>query len=135
MCEYTVERAAANLPQSTHHALFDVTGGRVQLTGILGEATAAVQNQANSSYLYLYNGASQTMQLSIQMSFSDFPVGFLISGASGGYHAVVPEFLQNGLVVPSGRSIHLDCAASNTGQIKWMLMYKPVDPGAKVVAV
>ena len=38
------------------------------------------------------------------------------------------------LVLPPG-DIELNCAASNTGQVKWTLLYQPLDPGAKVAAV
>lgn len=40
---------------------------------------------------------------------------------------------RNPVVVPAG-TIDLDCAASNTGSVKWSLFYWPLDPGAYVTA-
>lgn len=134
MYERTVERAAASLPQSTRHALFSISGGRVLITSLVGEVTTAVQNQANDAYLYLYNGSTQQTQLSGQMSFSNLAVETLVSGASGPATVVDPELSVGRVVFPSSRTIELSCSASNTGQIKWILTYSPLDPGAKVTA-
>jgi hypothetical protein len=43
--------------------------------------------------------------------------------------AVIPSRL----IIPIG-SISLDCAASNTGSVKWVLNYVPLDDGASVAA-
>ena len=41
--------------------------------------------------------------------------------------------LQDALVLSEG-SIELDCAASNTGSVKWDLIYIPLDDGASVAS-
>jgi len=136
MCEYTVERTAANLPQSATHDLFTVSGGRVVVTAVLGEVTTAVQNQANTSFLKASSTVSGAVEsnISTTMALQDLPVGMLISGADGPYYNVKPQLAMNPVVIASGGAVRLSCAASNTGQIKWLLRYYPLDPGAKVTA-
>jgi hypothetical protein len=48
---FRVSKAAAALPQTGASALFNVTGGRVMILGIVGEVTVAIQNQANNTKL------------------------------------------------------------------------------------
>lgn len=136
MCEYTVERAAANLPQSTHHALFTVSGGRVVVTSLVGEVTTGVQNQSNTTFLTAYNPdfPSTPVTVSTSIGMSDLADGMLISGADGAYYVVKPQLAVQPLELPSGGSIHLSCAASNTGQVKWLITYEPLDPGAAITA-
>lgn len=136
MCEYTVERAAANLPQSTTHDLFTVSGGRVVVTAVVGEVTTAVQNQANTSFIKGYSpaGGGTSVTISTSMAMSDLPVGMLISGSDGPYWVVKPTLATQPCTIPTGGAVRLECAASNTGQVKWLLRYYPLDPGAKVAA-
>jgi hypothetical protein len=37
-------------------------------------------------------------------------------------------------VVVAAGAIHLDCAASNTGSVKWSIWYVPFDDGAYITA-
>jgi len=41
---------------------------------------------------------------------------------------------QTRSVIVNIGTIDLDCAATNTGQVKWTLFYVPIDNGASVVA-
>ena len=52
----------------------------------------------------------------------------LVKANGGACAAAVPN-----LVLPIG-SIVLNCAASNTGSVKWDLLYTPLDNGASVAA-
>lgn len=134
-----VARATATLPQTTHHALFTVSGGQIAITAIIGEVTTIVQNQANNTQLVSYPTVGSTVDLCADLNIAADEVGCLygitglatdaLVGAAAGA-TVLP---RNLVVVPEG-GIHLDCAASNTGAIKWDLWYVPIDAGASVAA-
>jgi len=46
-----ISRATATLPQTTAAPIFTVSGGRIVLTGLLGQVTTVIQTQANNSNL------------------------------------------------------------------------------------
>lgn len=134
-----VEQPAKTLPQSTAGALFTVSGGRVAITQIIGEVTTAIQNQANNTKLTSAPTTGTAVDLCAVLSIANKEVGCLfgISGLNSdamiGVNAgLVPGQVRD-VIVPIG-SINLDCAASNTGAIKWTLFYIPIDDGASVTA-
>lgn len=133
-----VARAAAALPQTTAAAIFNVTGGRVAITGIIGEVTTVIQTQANNTKLTANPTTGPSVDLCAVLDISADAVGTLygITGAfsdalvGAGAAAPLP---QRAPVVDVG-SIDLDCAASNTGEVAWVLTYVPIDAGAAVEA-
>lgn len=134
-----VDRATATLPQTTASALFNVKGGRVAITQIVGEVTTAIQNQANNTKLVAHPTTGTSVDMCDVLSTANDEVGCLygISGlntdAMIGINAgLVPAQVRD-VIVGIG-TIDLDCAASNTGSIKWTLFYVPVDDGAYVEA-
>jgi hypothetical protein len=137
-CEYTVERAAANLPQSTQSPIFTVSGGRVLLLAIVPEVATAIQNQSNSTSVYVNPAVGSDVQIWNIGSIEDQQAGQLFGLAwqgTGGLtkDVTVDPFPPEPIVVPVG-TIDLACAASSTGQLKWVLLYRPLDPGAYVAA-
>jgi hypothetical protein len=46
-----VSRATAALPQTTAGALFTISGGKVLVTGLIGEVTTVIQTQADNTKL------------------------------------------------------------------------------------
>lgn len=141
MCELTVERAAANLPQTAQSALFTVSGGRVLIVDLLGEVTTAVQNQANTTKVVFNPTVGTDKDLCSAANIADTAVGtyFAIDPQSvtlGGLQTVI-SFAWSRLSQPitlGPGTVDLNCAASNTGQVKWRLAYVPLDPGARVEA-
>jgi hypothetical protein len=135
-CEYTVLRAAGNLPQSTQSPIFTVSGGRVLLTALIPEVTTTIQNQANSSSVYVNPTVGGDVLVwsvgNIQANDVGMMLGVDLSGSATTAFAVVP-FPLHPLVVPAG-TIDLSCPVSNTGQLKWLLKYVPLDAGATVTA-
>lgn len=133
-----VERAAANLPQTTQHALFTVSGGRV-LAWILGEVTTVIQTQINATKLRhnVTTGTDQDLCATLDITADEvgtlytitgtFTDALLGSGPASRFGLSAPVVLKPG-------TIDLNCAASNTGQVKWTLWYIPLDVGALVVA-
>jgi hypothetical protein len=131
-------RATAALPASASAAIFTVTG-KIRILNIMGTVTTVVQTQANNTKLEVVPTVGSTTALCTVTSTSAAAVGSTITidgtladalivnaGGIGAYQA-------GSVVVPAG-TINLNCAATNTGSVKWMIDYEPIDPGAIVVA-
>lgn len=134
-----VNRATATLPQTTAAAIFTITGGRIILTSIVGEVTTAIQNQANNTKLTANPTTGTSVDMCAVLSIANDEVGCLYSitgtpadAMIGTNAGLVPDMAKS-LVLPVG-TIDLDCAASNTGSVKWTLTYIPLDDGASVAA-
>ena len=134
-----VDRAAAALPQTTAHALFTISGGRVLLTQIVGEVVVAIQNQANNTKLTSNPTAGTSVDMCAVLSIANDEVGCLYSitgtpaDAMIGTNAGLVPGMAKPLVLPAG-TIDLDCAASNTGTVKWTAFWVALDDGATLVA-
>lgn len=137
-----VERATAALPQSAAGALFTVAGGRVVVTSIIGEVTTVVQTQANATKLTFDPtdaGATQDLCGTTDITADAVGTMYSITGTAATVLQDALNFLPSNkvlalpLVLKPG-SVLLDCAASNTGSVKWTLAYWPIDTGATVVA-
>lgn len=137
-----VDRATAALPQSTASALFTVSTGRILVTAIVGEVTTVIQTQANATKLtFDPTDAGATQDLCATLDITADAVGTLYSITGTPATALqdalnfVPsnKMLAQPIILKPG-SVLLDCAASNTGSVKWTLAYWPIDTGASVVA-
>jgi hypothetical protein len=134
-----VDRAAATLPQTTAEALFTVSGGRVVINQILGEVTTIIETQANNTKLVGNPTTGTSADLCAVLNISADEVGTLygitgtFSDAMLGTNAGGVPAQSTGVIVNEG-TIDLNCAASNTGAIKWTVLYTPIDDGASVVA-
>lgn len=136
-----VERATATLPQKTAEALFNVVGGRVAITQIVGQVTTAIQAQANNTKLTANPTTGTAVDMCAVLDIASDEVGTLygISGTISDNDALiginaglVPAQLRD--VIVNVGSIDLSCAASSTGSVKWVLFYYPIDDGAYVEA-
>lgn len=134
-----VDRATATLPQTVAAAIFTVTGGRVLVTMILGEVTVVIQTQANNTKIKSVPTAGSTVDLCAVKDITALEVGgkLVVPGVAAtaltqaNAGAIIAETTP---VVVAAGSISLDCAASNTGSIKWSVWYCPIDDGAFIVA-
>jgi len=136
-CEHVVQRAAANLPQSTTETLFTISGGRVLLLGMFGAVATAIQAQSNTAAVYL--GSDENI-IPFDGDINGATVGALLGIAESGSsslvnHNAVRPFPISPVVMQSGAEIQLQCSASSTGQVAWTLWYRQLDPGAVVAAV
>lgn len=137
-----VARATAALPQTTTSTLFTISTGQVLLTSIFGEVTTVIQTQANNTKLTFdptATGASQDMCAVLDISADAVGTIYSITGTAA-------TALQDSLNwVPSSKmlaqpillkpgAILLDCAASNTGSVKWAATYIPLEAGASMAA-
>jgi hypothetical protein len=134
----SVSRAAAALPASTTGNLFTVTGGRILLTGIVGQVTTVIQTQAcNASLVADPTVAGSNVALCGVLNISALAVGTLLSitgtaatAMQGGLAVVAmttPWIIQPG-------AIGLLTSATNSGEISWKMWYMPLDTGAVVAA-
>jgi len=134
-----VDRATATLPESTAGALFTVAGGTVAITAIIGEVTTVIQTQANNTKLTANPTTGTSVDLCTVLDITADEVGCLygitgivgeaLIGAGAGY-APIPT---RPVVVNIG-TIDLDCAATNTGSVKWSIWYIPLEDGAYIEA-
>lgn len=136
---FRVSRATATLPQTTASALFNIAGGRVLILGIVGEVTVAIQNQANNTKLVANPTTGTSVDMCAVLSIANDEVGCLygITGVAAdamvGANAGSTVWPTRPTVLNVG-SIDLDCAASNTGSVKWDVWYLPLDDGAYITA-
>jgi hypothetical protein len=133
-----VHRAAAALPQTAEEAIFTVTG-KVKLISIIGEVTTEIENQANNTKLVADPTVGSNVDLCAVLDIDSDTVGtvYTITGTVGDALADNANGVLNTqaapLIVPAG-AIDLNCAASNTGEIKWSVRYEPITPGARIIA-
>ena len=137
-------RESDTLPQTTDEALFSITGGKVRIISIVGEVTTVIQNQANNTKLkHNPDGTGSDVDLCAVLSIANDAVRTLYSitgtlatamkSTTLGVVAPADNIAYPGLILDAG-DIELDCAASNTGEIKWTINWVPVDPGANIAA-
>ena len=134
-----VDRATAALPQTATGTLFTVSGGRILLTGIVGEVTTVIQTQANNTKLVHTPTTGSAVDLCAVLNISAKEVGTLFgitglfSDALVGANAGAGVMPRNPVVLPIG-NLGLSCAASNTGSVKWSITWVPLDDAGVVVA-
>ena len=142
LCGVKVQRATAALPQTSTSTLFTVSGGKVLITSLIGEVTTVIQTQADNTKLtFDPTDAGATQDLCAVLDITADAVGTLysVTGTPGTAMQDALNFLPSNKVpaqpiVLKPGSILLDCAASNTGSVKWELTYIPLDNGASVAA-
>jgi hypothetical protein len=135
-----VSRATSTLPASTSLNIFTVAGGRVLLVGLVGEVTTIIQAQACTVKVTSTPTTGTAVDLSAaSASISALEVGGKLTLPAAAATAMVTGnaggviFRQAQWVIPIG-SLSYTTSATNTGSIKWDLLYVPLDNGANVVA-
>jgi hypothetical protein len=134
-----VDRATATLPQTTAAAIFNITGGRVAITQIVGEVTTIIETKANDTKIVSNPTTGTDADLCAVLNITADEVGTLygITGLNTdaliGINAGALPMQVRHVIVPIG-TIDLNCAASNTGSVKWSIFYYPIDSGAAVAA-
>lgn len=130
-----VSRATAALPQTAAAAIFTVTG-RNLLVGIIGEVTTVIQTQTNNTKLTLNGVVNVDICAVLDITADGVGTIYGITGTfataliGAGSAAVFPATR----VVLEPGTIDLDCAASNTGSVKWDIWYIPLEASATIVA-
>lgn len=135
---FRVEKASASLPQTTAAALFTITGGKILLCDIIGEATAITPADANNMKLISNPTVGADVDLCATLNIASTAIGstFHITGTLT--DAMVKKVSgagdsQASPIEVSAGTIDLSCDASKSGTMKWTMFYIPIDAGAKVV--
>jgi hypothetical protein len=133
-----VDRATATLPQTTAAAIFNIVGGRVQVTGILGEVTTILGAVGNMS-LESNPTTGTTAALCAVLAAGALEAGTLLSisglkaTAMYGVDAGGTAMQHIPVALPEG-TLDLRLSASSTGSVKWSIWYVPLDDGAYITA-
>jgi hypothetical protein len=133
---FFANKATATLPATTTGTLFTVTG-RVNVLQIIGEVTTALGATVTNLKLtsvptvgstvdLCANGAVASLALGTQLTITGTPANALV--ATNG--ASVTQ--ASALMVKAG-TISAVTDATNTGSVKWKVIYTPIDPGAMII--
>lgn len=135
-----VDRATADCLTGAAYVLFNIVGGRVLMTNILGEVTTQLEAQADNVKLQSNPTTGTTVDLCAVVETNGDNVGTLytIAGAPAtamqvSEHGAGLGMSISGIVLPVG-AIECVSAADRTGSIKWSVWYVPIDDGAYVTA-
>ena len=128
-------RGATALAQTGVKSLYTVVGGIIRLRTIRGMVTTVIQTQTNNAKLQFKATGQTAVDLCATADITALAVGQLV-----GITGTAATALQKGWAivsqstawdVPPG-TIDLNCDASSTGAIRWVMNWEPVDPGAYV---
>lgn len=131
-----VERAAATLPATATGTIYTITGGRILLTTLVGEsvtATGATATTITVNAVGSVNGLTTALATATDFTSKTAGTEFAFS-TLGGAATVGGAFNQNNETVITPGTIQIVTSATNTGTVKWTLMYIPLDDGATVTA-
>lgn len=136
-----VTRAAALQPQTAQAAIFNVAGGKVLVTSLVGEVVVATPATTNTLKITGNPTSGTDVDWTTATSTASKEVGSIITPAvtaggalvvanAGGGNAVSPT----GFVAQIGSIDLVTSGSAATGTIKWTLTYVPLDTGASVTA-
>jgi hypothetical protein len=135
--KHRTTRGPSNLPQTAQGALFTITG-TIKVWDVEGEVTTVVQTQANNTKLVANPTVGADTDICAVTSITAAAVGthFNITGTFATALVVSANGAHVGQASPTvltAGSLDLNCAASNTGQTKWVLVWEPLTADASVV--
>ena len=135
-----VSRAASTVAADID--IFSVDGGRVILLGLIGQVTVEIGAGSQDLELDLDpddGGTNVTLATLVAADGDVVGTTYTLNPTAGGalvalldvaYNAI----LQDPIILPAG-DIVLDVTGTEAGEIKWDLLYSPLDNGASVSAV
>ncbi len=135
-----VEKTAAALPSGTSGTLFTVAGGRILMTGVVGECTVAVDGTnavkltANPT---LATAADTDLCTAVDLTASDIGDLVSITGAPGDAllvaHKGAVQMIENkGILLQEG-TLDVHDTQTTAGTFKWTIFYVALDVGAYAV--
>lgn len=130
-------RADAALPQSAVGSLFTVGTAPIWLFHIYGVIGTVIQTQANNTKLQAKATGQTAVDLCAVLDITAKASGSLLGITGTAANAMVngfaiPAMATAWLILPG--TIDLNCAASNTGSVRWVAHWVPAEPGATLVA-
>ncbi len=135
-----VDKAATALPAGVYGALFNIAGGKVAITAMIGECTVAVgganlikytATPTTATLVDLSAGGAgadmNTDDIGDLMSFTGIPANDTLGVHNGSINIGIPVAVAIG-------SVGITCSQNTAGTFKWSLFYVPIDVGAIVAA-
>jgi|WetSurMetagenome_2_1015567.scaffolds.fasta_scaffold25135_4 hypothetical protein len=134
----SVDRDSDTLPQVVSYPLFNVVGGRVAITQVIGEVTVEIEDQANDLKLQFTPTGGTVSDLCTELDITADEVGTLYSitgnpGQAMRESASVLNPQATDIIVGEG-TIDINCSEESTGEIKWTIYYIAMDDGAYIEA-
>jgi len=128
-------RPTATLPQTTSAPIFNIVGGKVLMTLIIGRITTVLGAVGNMSLEENPTvGTLETICAVLAVGtyaqddligITGVPAAAMVPAASGG----IPGMTTAGVVLRVG-TLDLRLSASSTGSIEWTVFYIPLESGA-----
>jgi len=134
-----VERATAVLPATGTAAIFNIVGGRVAIRQLIGEVTVGIQVQLCNLTINGTPAVGTQVPLCTLLDVTGDEVGCLygITGLNTdaliGINAGALPGQERDVVLNVG-TMTLTTSATNTGSVRWTVLYVPIDDGAHVTA-
>lgn len=132
------DKAAAVLPATTTATIFTVAGGRLMLTALVGQVTTIMSATATNLKVTSTPTVGSAVDLCINGAVTSKEVGALVALPAAVASALVvanagavtsPPGLS--LIIPAG-TIQITTDATNTGAMKWSMLWIPLDDGVTV---
>jgi hypothetical protein len=137
---YHVSRATAALPTTgVTTSYFTITGGRVEVTLLIGEVTTAIQNSDPGISVTSRATTGTALVLNSTVALTSLEIGGFIRVNGLGSALVksnagaVLSAANSGFIVNTG-NIAVIATTTKTGSVKWDLWFVPIDEGATVTA-
>lgn len=132
-----LHRDAATLPQTAAAAIFNIVGGNVLMTLIIGHITiilGAVGNMSleenptvGTTEVLCAVVAAGTYAADDNVGITGVPANAMVPVATGG----IPGMSTQGVILRVG-TLDLRLSASSTGEIEWTVFYKPLEVNSRM---
>lgn len=134
-----VTRAAALLPAGVYGALFNIIGGKVLVTSLVGEVVVVMPATVVNTKVTATPTVGAVVDWTTATATTSAAAGVVITlAATAGGALVVANggnaIAPTGYVAQVGTLGVTTSATPATGTVKWTLTYVPIDTGASVTA-
>ncbi|MEU1445504.1 hypothetical protein [Streptomyces mirabilis] len=136
-----VDRTTATIPQTATQSIFAVSGGRILVTGLLGEVTTVIGGVATTVTVVSTPSTGTAVTLASATAITSKEVGSQATLPLTSGSALVVNNAGNGGQFPGHSpyvvgvgNIQITTSASTTGAMKWTLTYVALDDNATVAA-
>ena len=128
-----LDKVTSALPAGTYGALFNIVGGRVVVTSMVGEVTTVIQTQGCNLKITSTPTTGTAVDVTTDLAISGdakgsfYGMGVYVAATVGGAGATGITSTPN--VVPVG-TLGTTTSATNAGSIQWSVTYVPLDDDA-----
>jgi hypothetical protein len=139
---FRASKASAVLPQTTTQNIFTIAGGRVMVTALIGQFTAAASGTASNLKVTSTPSVGTAVDVAANLAIANFELGAILI-VEGDGTAIIGTATGSGFapalnalpfVLPAG-VLNIETSGSNTtGATKWDIWYFPLDDGASVAS-